>query len=172
MSDFEFPRRKKSSIDELNVVPILDMFVSIVFFLLLSASMVGMTKIVLPPSSTTTIESGTTKLPVNAKVFVISSEAKSGMFKVILKWEGSRPGSDSIHVDEDVFKEPSKIVTNIQDMIKKFKDAYPEERTIQIGMQSSIPYQWLISVMDGVREVMPDMVLTSYQMADAIVETK
>lgn len=106
MNDFHFPRRKKSSIDDLNVVPILDMFISIVFFLLLSASMVGMTKIVLPPSGTSSIESGSTKVPINPKLLVIHSS--SNAIKVILKWEGTKPGSDSVSFGEDIFKESKK----------------------------------------------------------------
>ncbi len=170
MTDFEFPKRPKKTISDLNVVPILDMFVSIVFFLILSASMVGMTKIVLPPSSTSSIESGSTKIPINAKLMVLSDSHTENSIKVVLKWGGQKPGTDSINFKEDVFKNSHKIVDDIKAMTKKFKDQYPEEKTIQIGMQSAIPYQWLISAMDGVREILPDMVLISYQLADTITE--
>ena len=170
MNEFGFPKRKKRTLDDLNVVPILDMFVSIVFFLLLSASMVGMTKIVLPPSSTTSIESTQTKVPLNPKLFLISSKLDSDTVKVLLSWEGVKPGSDSISLSENIFKDQKKQVEEIRTMIQKFKDQFPEEKTIQISLQSGIAYQWLISVMDGVREILPDMVLNSYLSADGVKE--
>lgn len=57
-------------------------------------------------------------------------------------------------------------------MVQRFKEKYPEEKTVQIGMQSSVPYQWLITAMDGVRDILPDVVLTSYQFADTFSENK
>lgn len=170
MNDFGFPKKKKRTIEDLNVVPILDMFVSIVFFLLLSASMVGMTKIVLPPSSTASVESGVTKVPLNPKLFVITSDKDPGMVKVLLRWEGDKPGGDSVSLPDEVTKDQKKPVDEIKKMVKKFKDQFPEEKTIQISLQSGIIYQWLISAMDGVREILPDMVLNSYQTADVVKE--
>lgn len=101
---------------------------------------------------------------------VLSDSHTANSIKVVLKWGGQKPGTDSINFNEDVFKNSHKIVDDIKAMMKKFKDQYPEEKTIQIGMQSEIPYQWLISAMDGVREILPDMVLISYQLADTITE--
>lgn len=170
MSEFEFPKRPKKSIDDLNVVPILDMFVAIVFFLLLSASMVGMTKIVLPPSATSTLESGSTKVPLNPKLYVINNAELPNTVKVILQWEGTRPGRDSLTLLDDITKSQVEAVEQIQKMVQKFKEQFPEEKTIQISLQSGIIYQWLISAMDGVRELMPDMVLSSYQGADLMKE--
>ncbi len=170
MNDFGFPKKKKRTIDDLNVVPILDMFVSIVFFLLLSASMVGMTKIVLPPSSTSSVESGVTKVPLNPKLYIINAGDAPGMVKVLLRWEGDKPGKDSISLPDEITKDQKKPVDEIKKMIKKFKDQFPEEKTVQISLQSGIIYQWLISAMDGVRESLPDMVLNSYQAADGVKE--
>jgi biopolymer transport protein ExbD len=170
MNDFGFPQRKKKTIEELNVVPILDMFVSIVFFLLLSTSMVGMTKIVLPPSATSTVESTNTKIPLNPKLFVIAAVDKPGFLKIILKWEGNKPGSDSVLVAEDIFRDQTPVVNAIKDMLKKFKNDHAEEKTVQISLQSGMAYQWLISAMDGAREILPDMILSSYQVADGMRE--
>jgi hypothetical protein len=172
MSDFGFgfPKKKKRAIDDLNVVPILDMFVSIVFFLLLSASMVGMTKIVLPPSSTASVEGGVTKVPLNPKLILIAAGAVPNSAKIILKWEGDKPGTDSVVIAEDIFKDQHKPLEEIRKIIKKFKDQFPEEKTIQISLQSGMAYQWLITSMDGARETLPDIVLSSYQLADGIRE--
>lgn len=171
MNEFGFPKRAKKSIDELNIVPILDMFVAIVFFLLLSASMVGMTKIVLPPSATTSVASDSPKRPLNPKLLVFNPKgAEQDTVKVILKWEGATPGSQVITVKEDIFKNEKIAIDEIKEMVAKFKEKFPEEKTIQISMQSKVPYQWLVSAMDGVRELLPDMVLNSYTLADAMTE--
>ena len=170
MNDFGFPKRKKKTLDELNVVPILDMFISIVFFLLLSASLIGMTKIVLPPATTSNIEEGSTKIPLNPKLFVINSIKDPGSLRVILKWEGDQAGGDAISLPIDIVGKQIKNIDEIKKIIKKFKALFPNERTIQISLQSGINYQWLISVMDGVREDLPDMVLNSYLNADGIRE--
>lgn len=171
MNDFGFfPKKEKTSIEELNVVPILDMFVAIVFFLLLSVSMIGMTKIVLPPSSTVSIESNSTKVPLNPKLLVLAKNGEANDIKVILKWEGASPGSQTIEFKDDIFSNQKKAIQEINEMIKKFKAQFPEEKTIQISMQSKIPYQWLISTMDGVREILSDMVLNSYSLADSMRE--
>jgi len=167
MNDFTFPKRAKKSIDDLNVVPILDMFVSIVFFLLLSASMVGMTKLVVPPSATSVIESGSTKVPINAKLNVIPLDSKMEAIKIVFKWEGAKPGELSLSLKEDIFVNQKVVVGKIKEMVQKFKNQYPGERTVQISMQTMIPYQWLITVMDGVTELLPDVVLNSYTVADA-----
>jgi len=170
MNEYWFPKRQKKSIGELNVVPILDMFVSIVFFLLLSASMIGMTKIVLPPSATSSIESGSTRVPLNPKLLVLSMGAKTEDIKLVLKWNGTKPGTQTLVLKEDIFKSQKNSIIEIKKMIQSFKDQYPEEKTIQISMQSKVPYQWLISTMDGVREILPDIVLNSYSLADATKE--
>lgn len=169
MTDFGFPKKKKRTIDDLNVVPILDMFVSIVFFLLLSASMVGMTKIVLPPSSTSSVESGVTKVPLNPKLYVLA-DRDPNKIKVLLRWEGDTPGNDSLTLDGQIIKDQKKPVEEIKQLVKKFKEKFPEEKTVQISLQSGVIYQWLISAMDGVRDQLPDMVLNSYDSANAIKE--
>lgn len=171
MNEFGFPKREKKSIDELNIVPILDMFICIVFFLLLSASMIGMTKIVLPPSATTAVSADSPKKPLNPKLLVFNPTGpQQSTVKVILKWEGNKPGSQTITVEEDIFKNEKVAINEIKTMVTKFKTQFPEEKTIQISMQSKVPYQWLVSAMDGVREDLPDMVLNSYSLADAMTE--
>ena len=126
MNDFTFPKRAKKSIDDLNVVPILDMFVSIVFFLLLSASMVGMTKLVVPPSATSVIESGSTKVPLNAKMNVIPLDPKLESIKIVFKWEGVKPGVLTLSLKEDIFTHQKGVVSQIKEMVQKFKPSTQE----------------------------------------------
>lgn len=163
MDDFYFPRKKKKSIDDLNVVPILDMFVSIVFFLLLSASMVGLTKIVMPPASINSINRQSAGVPINPKLWVAPSTTQSSMIKVLLQWEGSNPGRDLLELNQDSTLKTVAVVGEIQNMVKKFKEKFPAEKTVQIALHKDLSYQWLITIMDGVREALPDMVLSSYE---------
>lgn len=170
MNDFGFPKRKKRGLDDLNVVPILDMFISIVFFLLLSASMVGMTKLVLPPSATSSVESTSTKVPLNPKLYIIASSQVANGVKAILQWEGDAPGKEAIDLPFNVLEKQDAAIADIKKLIQKFKDQHPDEKTIQLALQSGIMYQWLITAMDGAREILPDIVLVSYDVADGLKE--
>lgn len=170
MTDFGFPQKKKRTIEDLNVVPILDMFVSIVFFLLLSASMVGMTKLVLPPSATNSVESNSTKVPLNPKLFLVASSNAVNGVKAVLRWEGDNPGEEAIELPFNVLEKQDSAIQELKKMITKFKERYPDEKTLQISLQSTIIYQWLITAMDSARESLPDIVLVSYDMADGFKE--
>lgn len=170
MNDEEFygSASKSNALSDLNIVPILDMFISIIFFLLLSTSMIGLTKHVLPPSATKAITSETsTAPPMNTKIFIIGTQGK---FNAILKWEGAVPGTEKIILDTQNLDKPKKVVDDIKKTIVEFKKKYPQEKTIQIAMKSEVSYQMLISVMDGVRESLPDVVLTSYESAESLQE--
>ncbi len=165
--DFYGGEIKSKGLDELNIVPILDMFISIIFFLLLSTSMIGLTKQVIPPSATKAITSEESSLPVNPRIIVIGTLDK---MNAILKWEGNKPGSVKVEITSDYLTKPKQVVDDIKKMVGDFKKEHPSEKTIQVTLKSDLPYQILISVMDGVREHLPDVVLTSYQTAESIQE--
>jgi biopolymer transport protein ExbD len=167
MNDFGFPQRKKRTIDDLNVVPILDMFVSIVFFLLLSASMIGMTKLVLPPSASRSIESASSKIPLNPTLWVAKLDPAKDQVVVELKWGGDNPGKESLELPLDIQGADEAKIQAIKKLVDQFSSRYPNEKTIQVSLEKNLPYQWLITVMDGIREKLPDVVLLSYQQIEA-----
>lgn len=154
---FERPRQRK--LRDLNIVPILDMFTVIIFFLLLSASFVQFTKLTVPPSATVTTTDAGRALPKTPKLFVGTSS--SGQMNLLLQWSGEQPGELKASANaETLFVESRKLV-------EAFLEKHPGESTLQLGLSSRIPYQSLIRVMDGARERMPDIILLSHRETEA-----
>jgi hypothetical protein len=54
----------------------------------------------------------------------------------------------------------------VRKQAEKFSAKFPGEKTLQVSLERNLPYQSLISVMDGAREKFPDIVLVSYHEAD------
>jgi len=157
---FERPHRRK--IDELNVVPILDMLMSVIFFLLLSTTLVGYTKLEIPPAKISQ-ETESSSIPLTPKL-IIQEKNKSYEFK--LKWTGQNP-SQLVEIlkkeDSLIEKEfEKKIRTVAAKIATDFLAIYPEEKTLQVGLAEKVHYQILISVMDGLKSKVKDVVLFSY----------
>jgi biopolymer transport protein ExbD len=165
---FVLNKKRKDPMD-LNVVPILDMLISVIFFLLLTTTFLQFTKQSVPPSSVSKITDPVAPPPVAAKLMGVT---RGKNLKILLTWTGASPG----HVEKDFTPDPAdpgqsqanllKITT---DMITDFSNQYPKEKTIQIGLGEDVSYQNLITIMDGAKEKLPDMVLFSYLEATARV---
>ena len=160
---FEKPERRHQK--DLNIVPILDMLVTIIFFLLTTAGFMEFTKLTVPPSATTVASPSKPEPPLSPRIFVV--EAKDGV-RLLMSWRGGNPGQKSATIsDPDPEKARIELVEKAKEFSKDFAKAHPGEKTIQIGLGSKVPYQQLIAVMDGVRDQLPDMVLISYGDAEA-----
>jgi hypothetical protein len=160
------------------------MMTTVVFFLLLSTSFIEFTKITIPPSKVSTITAPERPPPAQPKLYVM--KVKEGI-RLQMNWSGEKPGASfRLHkIDPaappppvDPAKGPQTPTDiagpEIQKLAKELADEYhtkfPNEKTLQIGMASTAPYQFLVSTMDGVREAIPDMVIISHAEVDA--ETK
>ena len=154
---FERPRQKK--VRDLNIVPILDMFTVIIFFLLLSASFVQFTKLTVPPSGTVTTTDASRALPKTPKLYV--GPAGAGQLRLVLQWAGAEPGELKATASEET------LLTESKKIVDAFLEKNPGESTLQVGLSSRVPYQSLIRVMDGARERMPDIVLLSHRETEA-----
>lgn len=155
---FEKPHKRK--IDELNVVPILDMLMSVIFFLLLSTTLIGYTKLEIPPAKISE-ESQLQAVPLSPKLMV---RDKGDHYELQLKWQGERPSTlvekvDRVPGDTNLEK---NIRESSEKLASEFLDLYPQEKTIQVGLAEMVNYQVLISVMDGLKTRMQDVVLFSY----------
>lgn len=146
-------KRPKKHVKDLNIVPILDMLTTVIFFLLMSTSFIEYTKLTLPPASTSSAPIENKDPPIAPKVLVTEKDNK---YSIRLSWGGGHPGQNVIQAEE------ATIVTQTQNLLKGFSTRYPKEKTLQISMGKAVKYQALISVMDGARDYTPDMVLTSY----------
>ena len=166
MIDFGFDQVKRRHVEELNVVPILDMFIAVIFFILLTTSFVGFTKLHVPPATVGTVDTSQKAPPLSPRLALIQGEGK-----LILKlvWEGLDPGSDRKDLESLLLaKNPKLLKVAVEELLEKFLKKYPAERTIQMGMTPKAPYQFLIDMMDASRTRMPDVVLISYEEAQAI----
>lgn len=157
-----FLRRQKREIGELNIVPILDMFVCVIFFLLLSTTFLAYTKNTLPPSSTSVMEDLGSKAPPLVPKLFLKREANTYQFN--LNWLGSAPGEiKKIKSQNEIDANPDLMIEVTKEIFKDFNKIYPQEKTIQVTMSQDIEYQKLISIMDAARDYVPDVVLFSYE---------
>ena len=172
---------------ELNIVPILDMMTTVIFFLLLSTSFLEFTKITVPPSSVSTITDPILPPPLAPKVHLMA-QRNSGI-RMQLNWGGAAPGSMS-----KVFSMPAdakaktpaefadvqspEVRKLLDELVRDFHKKFPIERNFQLGMSGPIAYQNLIAAMDGIQsgiqedptQVTKDLVniiLVSYRDVDA-----
>jgi biopolymer transport protein ExbD len=162
---FERPHRKH--IKDLNLVPVIDMFTTVLFFLILSTSFFAYTKLTVPPAQVDTITKPLPKPPLSPRLLVGS--AKDGeKARLILTWEGSEPGEviETLEL-KNPKTAPDDIRIKANTMLETFLKKNPDEKSIRLSMTPDTSYQYLISVMDGVRDRISDVVLTSYEEAQA-----
>jgi len=162
--DSMFSRRKSRHILDLNIVPILDMFISVIFFLLLSTSFIALTKNTLPPSSTVTVSGADQKAPISPKLILKRS---GGNLQLKISWQGERPGNNIVTLEPSAVEhDPGLLIEKAHGMLMKFKEQFPEEKTLRIGLSAEMEYQKLVSLMDAARDLIPDAVLISYEEAN------
>ena len=161
MLDEYFSLPKRRHVRELNIVPILDMLTTIIFFLLLSTSFLEYNKVTLPPSGVATITDPVAPPPLRSRLTLLKEGAE---YRMIWSWAGAEAGMKTQKISPEGAPEVAHALAAL------FKAQHPEERTLQIGMGRELPYQDLIALMDAVRPYFPDVVLYSYQEAEA--ETK
>jgi biopolymer transport protein ExbD len=163
-------KKHRRHIQDLNIVPILDMLTTVIFFLLMSTSFIEFTKTTIPPSATATVSTAEREPPKTPKMYLISSGG--GKMKLLLRWSGKQPGdrAETIQANDDPKAFREALVKASEKLVREFSERNPEEKTLQIGLQSQLPYQSLISMMDGARALLPDLILISYGEADAVAQ--
>ncbi len=154
--------RRKRHIQDLNIVPILDMLTTVIFFLLLSTSFMEYTKLTLPPTATVSAPADSKSLPVAPKILVSPADIV-GEYNFRLVWGGETPGQNTVKSNDNA----AQIISQVKTLVGAFAQRFPKEKTLQVAMGKTVKYQVLISLMDGVKESLPDIVLSSYQEVDA-----
>ncbi len=150
----------KAHIPEPELVPILDALVSVIFFLLLSTTFIELTKITVPPSQTSVVTDPQVPPPPSPKLYIKVENGKTLHLK--LKWAGRNPDSIKKTVERSATNARSREVESMAlDIVKEFKAKFPDEKSIQMIFSENATYQELISVMDGVRVEIQDIVLLS-----------
>ncbi len=164
MFDLESTTQRRHA-PEPDLVPILDGLTAVIFFMLLSISFIGMTKLTIPPS-TSSVASVSNSVPISGRVI---AQLEGDSINVKLEWLGNKPGAWAEKAER---KQPTErnlgLIEAVEKLAIRFKEKFPEEKTIQIALASKLNYQELISVMDGLRknELYADLVLSSYTEAD------
>ena len=165
MIDGIFEKRHRRHIKDLNIVPILDMLTTVIFFLLMSTSFLEFTKLTVPPSQTTAASGAATAPPLSPKLVLVQ---RAEGLKLLLTWGGAAPG-EAIETlkasNPDERRE--RVLEASRKLVEAFAKEHPSEKTLQLGLGARIPYQDLISAMDGARETLPDIVLISHHEAEA-----
>ncbi len=156
MDEFLVDKHKRE-VPDINVVPILDMLMCIIFFLVLSTSFVRLTQNSIPPSAKVTITDPVTPPPITARLIAIR-ENKNMEMAII--WSGVNPGYEKKSVNLEDETQSLRDVTT--DLVHAITDNYPGEKTIQIGLGPNVTYQEMISIMDGAKTLLPDIILISY----------
>lgn len=161
MIDQIFEKRPKRKVIDLNIVPILDMLVTVIFFLLLSTTFLEYVKLTVPPSAVASVLGDDERKPVSPKFFVKKSGEE---LNLSLQWAGSTPGVRSARA---VASDRGSVIEKSRSLVDEFAKSYPSEKTVQLGLGAEVPYQNLVSVMDGIRPALPDVVLVHYREAEA-----
>jgi len=167
MFDELFDRPHRKHIKDLNLVPVIDMFTTVLFFLLLSTSFFAFTKLTVPPAQVDTITQPLPVAPLSPKI-ILGSFKGGSQLRLILIWEGNQPGEITETVESDLPNAtPEQIRKKANALVGAFLKNHPDEKSIRLSMTANTPYQYLISAMDGVRDHIQDVVLTSYEEAEA-----
>ena len=155
---FELEQERVHS-PEPDLVPILDGLTAVIFFLLLSVSFVGLTKVTLPPSASSVSSSSNDK-PLSARLRALS---QGSTVLLRLEWLGNNPGSYKENVLRGKPNEKNKAMLEaVKEMTEKFKARYPNENTLQLALAENMTYQEMITIMDGALLNIKDIALSSY----------
>ena len=150
MQDDLYGKAPRRHVKELNIVPILDMMTTVIFFLLLSTSFIEFTKITVPPSSVSTITDPVTPPPLAPRIVVMK---KAGGYRIQLSWSGMKSGAltDTYKPEgnENFDTDAITLLKKTEKLVSTFRTTYPSEKNFQLGLSSQVPYQFLVAVMDG-----------------------
>lgn len=162
---FEFDSKDNHHITEPELVPVLDALTSVIFFLVLSTTFVQFTKLTVPPSQTSIVDKPIVDPPLNPKLIVRAKNANT--VNAMMKWQGERPANlqEQIVIKEATTRS-EELEQKIEKLVSDFSEKYPNEKTLQISFSKDVNYQQVITVMDGVRKKMDNIVLVSWAEAE------
>lgn len=155
----EFEEHIRKETPEPDLVPIVDCLVSVIFFLLFSTTFIELTKLTVPPAAISNATTSDNKLPLTPKFYV---DVSGSSLSLLLTWAGNSPGSLKGNIPRVDSKSPSEALQNkVKEMAEEFIKGHSTEKSIQVALSSEANYQELITVMDGLRKTIEDIVLMS-----------
>lgn len=161
MIDDILQQKPKRHVKDPNIVPILDMLTTVIFFLLMSTSFIEYTKLTLPPASTVSAPPNPGKnVPPLAPKALLTKRGEA--YRIVLSWGGEQPGQSEAGAADE-----ATILGGMKRLAQGFAERYPNEKTLQVSLGRDVRYQSLISMMDGAKDFLPDIVLVSYHTAES-----
>ena len=153
--------KKKNDLVQVNLTPVLDMITVVIFFLLFTASFNTLTQHSVPPVMQKQVEAHDLHKPLYS-ILIVSIDS-NGKYSLRLAWDGGEPGELAAIAHIDAGRKSFRpLVEESKKVVELFKNSYPQVDFIKVGLSSEMNYQDLISVMDGVRSVIKNIVLVSY----------
>jgi hypothetical protein len=148
-------------ISEVPIVPIIDMLVAIIFFLLLSTTFFNLTFQSVPPSKNITITDPQVPPPPSPKLFI---DDENNVLHLTLAWSGPQAGQRDMRFPLSTAKDYSpQIASMAKTMVEEFLRVYPRESSIQVGLSPELPVQILLSTVEGINKTPLSVVLVSYK---------
>ncbi len=154
-----FKKPERREVKELQIVPVIDMFTTVIFFLLMSTSFIALTKLSVPPTKVEAVSAESPVEPLAPKLIVSQKNSESAELK--LSWRGKEPGefTETVQFNETELTKLQEVSFKI---VERFALKFPSESSVRLGFGSDVPYQWVVSAMDGVRQKITNIVLVSY----------
>lgn len=163
----DFDSIGRRHLPEPDLVPILDALTSVIFFLLLSATFMTLTKLTIPPATLATTKNADS-VPLNP-MYIVSEH--NGELTLRLTWKGGVPGEITKRVAR-MMPRNFELLAKTREIVTEFSNQFADQKTMQISLSSQIQYQELITVMDGLRSKYQDIVLGAPDLANSISGVK
>lgn len=165
----EFDESSTPQVANLNLIPIVDMLTTIIFFLQMTVTFYSFSKHTLPPSSQTPASMSEVEKVAPFNLKLLGLKTSEGNYQMVLIWQGSSPSSKSFELqisDESTKLQLDQSVSKFKELMKEIKlIAGSNEKSVRISLEKELPLQVLVSVIDSVKETFPDVVLSSSQEA-------
>lgn len=148
-----------------DLVPILDALTVVIFFLVLSVSFSEYVKLTVPPTQITDSPPSTNEStpPISPKLIV---KEVGSLIHVGILWSGKTPGSFSEKIVKSSNLNSDQIYLTVESLTKKFKEKFPNENELQIGLTADLKFKQFITVTDAAKKSFKDIVMMSYEDAE------
>lgn len=148
----------------IDLVPILDALVVVIFFLVLSISFTELTKVTMPPVQVVENPQKSESSAPAVKAILLAS-FENGRINLIIKWNNE----SSSYLQETLDRATSSagsLEKAVAVLAEKFKLKYPNEKTLQVSATKDASFQEFVTLIDSAKPFFADVVMISYVEAE------
>ena len=133
--------------------------------MVLSVSFSEYVKLTIPPTQITESPPSTLENtpPVSPKLIV---KEMGHLIYIGLLWTGKTPGSFTEKLVKSPDLDQDKIYLTVESLTKKFKEKFPNENELQVGLTAQLKFKQFITVTDAAKKNFKDVVMMSYEDAE------